>query len=99
MGAVAHLKTLCCLGCRARVRWSRSRLFVALGLIKLAFPISIPIWLDLASLIIPTNRRRLWTGVGRANSSPSAEKCRIRDALLLWFAENAWKIERLTLSM
>jgi hypothetical protein len=64
--------------------------------------VSIPIWFDLASLTSPTNRRRLWTGVGRANSSPSAEKCRIfchRDALLLWFAASAWKIERLTLSM
>ena len=32
----------------------------------------------------------------------SAEKCRIfchQDALLLWFAASAWKIERLTLSM
>ena len=57
--------------------------------------VSIPIWFDLASLTSPTNRRRLWTGVGRANSSPSAEKCRIfchRDALLLWFAASAWKI-------
>jgi hypothetical protein len=70
------------------------------GILQMA-AVSILIWLDLASLTSPTNRRRLWTGVGRANSSPSAEKYRIfchRDVLLLASAD-AWKIERLMLSM
>jgi hypothetical protein len=64
--------------------------------------VSNPKWLNLASLTSPTNRRRLWTGVGLVDSSADAEKCQIfchRDALLLWFATNAWKIERLTQSM